>query len=339
MADKKQEELTAVFESEKIRTAKNWCVMFLEDGKMATGICQPGDFIPGVTYRFIGAWGEYNGIKQFNFRSFVQVKPHSRRGVILYLEKFAPGIGPSVANQLFDLYGEHCISVLKTDPVAVSKTTRLTVAQARRAADALRDIECVQETKIALLDLLSGRGFYSECIDLAIKKWGAAAPEKIKRDPFCLLWHKFPGAGFSRVDELYQQLGHPLDRLKRQVYCAVNTIEKDDSGSTWVDFEEIVRRIEDLVTGNVKPEKACKIAVKCGLLVREDRGGRTWFALRRIGQAEMHAANRVKDLLGEEWFVQQKTHSGITSTESQFQESQDTNLQQSAQPCPDVWDF
>jgi hypothetical protein len=301
----KPEELTAVFESERTRR-EGWCVIQLEGGVIANGNVAAGELVPGVTYRFIGKWTTWNNINQFKFTSFVQVAPHSRRGIILYLEKFAPGIGPATANRLVDLYGgENCIGVLKTDPERISRDTRLSLAQAKAAADSLIAIEGIQETKIELMELLDGSGLHSACVDLLIKKHGAKAAVKVKKDPFCLLWPvRMPGAGFSRVDTLYQKLGHPLDKMRRQMHCAVYAVDEDATGSTWVGFAAIESMINDKVTGNINPAKACRMAVRCGLLVREDRDGQPWFAIRRIGEAEVYTANRVQELLGDvsKWY-------------------------------------
>lgn len=304
----KPEELTAVFESERNRR-EDWCVIQLENRILANGKCQAGDLIPGVTYRFLGQWNVHPQYgRQFKFNSFVQSVPHSRRGIVLYLEKFAPGIGPATAHQLIDLYGEtSCVGIIKTDPARVAKDLRWTLAKAEKCSEALQAIEGIQETKIDLLDLFSGRGFYSECVDLAIKKWGVNAPTKIRNDPFCLLFPtRFPGAGFSRVDKLYQELGHDSDKIKRQVHCAVFVVDEDSTGSTWVPLSAIVRGIEGLVTGRIRAEKACRIAVRLGMLVQEDRDGQAWYAVRRIGEAEVYTAERVSKLIGEdaEWLQQ-----------------------------------
>lgn len=346
----KPEEMTAVFEQEMYRKPDtDWCIILVETGDEITGTVKAGELVQGVTYRFFGIWKETTRYgRQFQFRSFIQATPHSRRGVVAYLDKFAPHIGIRTANRLCDLYGANeCIGVLKSDPERVANDTKLTIQQARIAANALADIEGVQETKIELMDLFYKRGFSSKCIDLAIKLFGVLAPTKIKNDPWCMLVHHFPLAGFSRVDKLYQDLGHPSDRLKRQVYCAVHTVENDESGSTWVPFSLIERRIEYLVTGTLKPEKAVRIAVKCGLLLREDREGVGWFALRRLGQAEIDSAQSVRELLGEEWFQSQDIWKSEvrqpdcedTSTGHHCQELQTTNSTQSSEHLAEDWDF
>lgn len=335
------EELIAVYESER-RRKEDWCVIQLDTGELANGTAKPGELVPGVTYRFFGKWIDSQWGKQFRWTSYVQSTPHSRHGVVLYLAKYASGVGQVMANRLVDLYGESgAIGILKTDPVRVSQEAGLPLSKAKEAAELLIAIEGVQATKIELMELFDKTGLYANGIAQAMKLWGAKAPTKIKNDPFSLLWHRFPGAGFSRVDKLYQSLGHPSDRCKRQVYCAVDTVDKDDSGSIWVPFSVIERRINDLVTGNVNPEKACKIAVKVGLLHREDREGRAWFALRRLGDAERYTAQRIQLLLGDvsEWATQESIDSAVTSTETALMESRNINTQPLEVLFEEILDF
>lgn len=341
MANTAQEELTAVYESER-RRKDDWCVIQLNTGELANGTAKSGDLIPGVAYRFLGKWVDSQWGKQFRWTSYIQSTPCSRHGVVLYLAKYASGVGQVMANRLVDIYGEStAIGMLKSDPERVSREVGLPLAKAKEAATFLKEIEGVQQTKIELMELFDKTGLYAIGINLAIKLWGVRAPEKIKNDPFSLLWHRFPGAGFSRVDKLYQSLGHPSDRCKRQVYCAVDTVDKDDSGSTWIPFGEIERRINDLVTGNVKPEKACKIAVRCGLLRREDREGRAWFALRRIGDAETYTVERIKTLLGnaEQWSTQESTDCETTSTETLLVASPSISTQLFENRFEEILDF
>lgn len=340
MSQPKPEELIAVFESEH-RRRDDWCVILFDSGTLANGTAKPGEFIPGVSYKFIGRWEDRGWGNQFRFQSYVQAKPHSRRGVVLYLEKFAPGIGPTIANQLCDLYGvEECIGILKTDPDRVANDTRLTLDKAKKAAEALQKIEGVQSTKLELMELLDRSGIYSETIDKLIARDGAQAATRVKADPFSLLWPvRMPGAGFSRVDTLYQKLGHPSDGPERQIHCVVYAIEEDETGSTWVPFSWIEKYVSGLVTGNVTAIEAASKAIERGMIVRDDRDGQAWYAIARLGKAEVYAAEMVEKLLGDisEWL--ESTDCDNSSTETESMESNSINSRPSEKHCEAVLDF
>lgn len=338
----KPQELTAVVEHE-LKRRDDWCIIQIDDHTLIHGKCQPGDLIPGVTYRFVGYPEDKYGCR-YRFTSFIQAAPHSRRGIIRYLEKFAPNVGQATANRLIDLYGgEQCIAILKTDPERVARDTRLSITQARETSAALIAIEGIQETKIELMDLLEGSGLHSAAVDMAIKRDGAKAAIRIKTDPFSLLWPiRFPGAGFGRVDTLYQKLGHPSDKMKRQVFCAIDAIDRDESGSTWISFPTIERAINDKVTGNVRPQRALDIAVRIKQLAREDRGGLAYYAIRRIADAEIYTAQRVQELLGDpkEWQVSFDSISSADILRKQkLLTSALINSLQSVPHFEDAWDF
>jgi hypothetical protein len=276
----------------------------MDTGELANGTAPSGDLVPGVSYRFVGKWEDRGWGKQFRWFSYVQAKPHSRRGVILYLEKFAPGVGFSTANKLCDTYGIECIGILKTDPVRVANDGLLTLMKAQEAAEELQKIEGVQDTKLELMELLDKSGIFNTTIDILIKRDGAKAATRVKADPFSLLWPvRMPGAGFSRVDTLYQKLGHPSDGPERQIHCVVYAIEEDETGSTWVPFSWIEEYVSRLVTGNVTAVEACEKAIERGMIVRDDRDGQAWYAIARLGKAEVYASETVQKLLGDvsEW--------------------------------------
>lgn len=341
MAEQKNEELTAVFESEH-RRREDWCVILLDNGTLASGTAKPGELIPGVSYRFIGQWEDRGWGKQFKFKSYVQAKPHGRRGVVLYLEKFAPGIGPSIAQRLCDKYGpDECLGILKSDPERIASDGLLTLAKAKEASEELKRIEGVQDTKLELMELLDKSGIYSETIEKLIARDGAQAATRLKADPFSLLWPmRMPGAGFSRVDTLYQKLGHPSDGPERQIHCCVYAIEEDQTGSVWVSFSWIERYVSGLVTGNVTAHEACEKAIERGMIIRENRDGELWYAIKRIGEAEKQLAERAEKLLGDAstWQEESKS-SGNTLSEIESMESSPISSTQCAPHCVEILDF
>lgn len=257
---------------------------------------------PGLTYRFLGKsetdpkWGE-----QFAFKLAVEHIPATRQGVVEYLRRYAPGIGPSIAQQLCDAFTpEKAIAELKRDPIAASRAVRvgaLSVEKAREAAAALIAAEKFQETRIRLLELIANKGFGEKAIDGCIEQWGVCAPDVVRRDPFKLMVSGIFGAGFFRCDRLWHEFGLPLDRMRRQVMAAWDHMRSDMSGSTWHEKSAVIDNVKRLITGNSRPERAVAIAVRAGVLIQCEREGKLWLAERENAEAEEFVGTKLGELL------------------------------------------
>lgn len=298
----KREELTGIFESHRYFDAESrFLIGHLSSKECVLGNVGDRSLIPGVEYRFLGKWDGQEGVgygRQFKFETFVQAEPHTRRGVVEYLKKFAPGVGDVTAHKLCDLYGENkCLAVLKTNPKDVaSKIPHLGLAKAEEASKALVAQEKFQETRIDLMDLFAGRGFPGTLIDACISKWGIHAAIRVKKDPFCLLTDEMPGCGFKRVDTLYGELGNEPDRITRKVVCAWHAVREDRTGSVWVKWESLVAAMELLITNCSSVGNAIDIAVAGGWLSQEAIEGEVFLAEREQAVFESAISERLRVL-------------------------------------------
>lgn len=262
--------------------------------------------LPGLEYRIFGRWGEHpkHG-PQFEFRQFVKSEPHSRHGLIHYLRRYAPGIGPALSGRLFDRYGSDAVLILRTEPErAAAEIHGLRIDIAKDAAAALVPLAEFEETKIELTDLLAGRGFPHKLVDQCIKAFGILAPQRIKRDPFTLLVRGFSGCGFNRCDRLYMELGNDPTRLKRQMICAWHALKSDSSGNTWFPIrtavDAIVRNVGGV--GELRVKRALRLGQRSGWLrMRNDgpggKGGAWWVAEGRSGWNERVLAMCIGELM------------------------------------------
>lgn len=306
-----------IAEAVEVRPAKGrdtLSVSVAAESIVIIGNAPQGEFIPGLTYRFLGRWDEdrkdkYTGRveKQFKFAQFVKAEPHSRYGLVSYIAKYAPGIGPVIAGRLFDAFGSDAVKVLREYPekaVTVANfkgRTLLTLEKATEAADKLRSMGRMEDTKIELTGIFTGRGFPHTLVEQCIKVWGVLAPKRIARDPFSLLVRRLPGAGFARCDRLYNDLGLPPGRLKRQLICLWHAIRTDNNGNTWHPASHCKTALEQAVSG-------CKVnfvrAVKLGLRSRwlashRDAAGILWLAEFSKAENEQIVAERLAMLLHE----------------------------------------
>ena len=303
---KANETHTGTFQRVRWRSPENEgnrMIAMLEDGSTVLGTAQDGDLIPGITYQFYGNWSEHptHG-RQFNFRQFVVKEPHGRAGVIAYLERYATGVGPAVAARIWDSFGTESVATLRTNPesvVAIPAIGRyLSLENARLASFELREHAKLEDTRIELVNLFDGRGFPHALVEDCIGKWKIMAPNRVRRDPFSMLVNGFAGCGFARCDRLYQDLGLPLDRLKRQVVCLWHILHSDTSGSTWLPLNQAWDMLREKVSGTkLNKKKAVIMGCRAKWLARRtDPEGVMWLAEGARARSEAYIAARVVQL-------------------------------------------
>lgn len=255
------------------------------------GNAPENEFIIGQTYTLQGSWKlgkEFRGVRQreFHFTKFERQEPHSRIGLVHYLEKFCPGIGPTLAGRIFDKYQQEAVSKLRTSPAEVAENIpgiSLEVAQA--ASDELKKNVRFEETRIELNQLFAGKGFSRQLVTIVLKKWGVQAAARIRRDPFCLLVAGFPSAGFSRCDRLYIEQGKKLYRLKRLMLFIWHQVRESMEGHTWHDAKEIISKLrrdasvsdegrDSMLSADKRILKAIELGVRSGwLAIKKTTGG------------------------------------------------------------------
>jgi hypothetical protein len=137
-------------------------------------------------------------------------------------------------------------------------------------------------------------------IAACIAKWGARAPERVRRDPFALLIAGLPGCGFLRCDALYLSLGHNPARLKRQALCCWQALREfgDRGGDTWFVVERVAQELHRKLGDAARPKAAVRLGLRARWLARyRDREGKLWLAEARKAANEQRVAEAAKGLL------------------------------------------
>lgn len=235
------------------------------------GKAENGDPAKHMTYRFYGRWTNYTNQRtgdterQFHFKTFVKATPLGRAGVIKYLTA-APGIGPSIARQLWEKFESNAVKILREQPdVAAAAVERLSLAVAETAAAYLHKEKSLEDCTIATIDLLEGRGFPKSVAKKAISEFGNRAADIIRQNPYLLM--RFRGCGFKRADALYLDLGLPPAKLKRQALCAWHHLARNTEGHTWHYQQVVDVGLKQSIGGaEVRVGKAVQLATRAGLL-------------------------------------------------------------------------
>ncbi len=301
------EELTGVFgrvmwQAQSLDDGPRFLIATLEDGTSVKGEADPDSLVPGVPYRFYGKWGKKSAKfgQPFEFKQYVQQAPHSRFGVVQYLIKYAAGIGPVYAAQLWDAYSFDAVKMVRTDPDLVHRTCpQIPRSRLFDASEALRELAATEDVRIELTQLFDSRGFQQEkLIDLLIRKWGIHAPRRVRRDPFSLLVGRFPSCGFMRCDRLYTDLGLPPDRAKRLLMCIWRAFQESREGHTWHPMslcrQVVLQSISGIPSDRVDWQRAVKLGLRSGWLQHcKDEQGQHWVAVGKHAADESSLAGHI----------------------------------------------
>jgi exodeoxyribonuclease V alpha subunit len=272
----------------------------LFDGRAIRGtVDNPDELQAGGYYLFVGHWNEHPKYGwQFAFSGFATDIPRDADGSAAYLMRHCTGIGMTTANRLVEKYGGDAVRIVSEEPQRAVEDGLLRLPIALAAAQALREVcdPSLAEAHLELFRLLrsGGGGFPRGLINKCLKLWNKAAPERIRRDPFTLLVRELPGCGFLRCDRLYTSLGHPPDRLKRQMLAVWYEL-RQRGDDTWVSLDKALQAVRDRIGGTTaRPKRAVALGYRCGWLdYRSDERGGHWIAERGKARAEQIVAQRV----------------------------------------------
>lgn len=278
-----------------------YAILALHDGNTAKGTAGDLDQLTrGDTYRFLGRWDEDERYGHFfRFETFTKHEPATGPATIRYLTKNCDDIGEGRARKLWEAYGPETCQVIREQTDRVVADGLLSLEVATTAAATLTGISTYENTKLDLFGLFDGRGFPGALIDATIEKWGAKAPNRIRKNPFALLVNELPGCGFKRCDRLWIDLGCRRNALKRQMICGWNAVKTNTDGHTWLDAEKtFIDAIRTTISGEIDPIKALRLGIRSGWLARRrDHNNRLWLAEAEKAQAEREVAQHVRRLL------------------------------------------
>lgn len=272
-------------------------VGFLEDDTQLTG---PADPLPepGTTYRFFGQWKtspKYG--KQFQYSVFTNHVPLGRTAVITYLLRTlkGTGIGKKAIEKLWDLYQSDTVRILRTNPKRVSEESGIVLPRCHMAATRLEAHASKENTAVELIGLFAGRGFATGMVNQVMNKWKSLAPSLIRRDPFLLMTHGFPSAGFARCDALYTSLGLDPLKLKRQTICMWHLLKTRGTGDTWHPYFDACDSLRQKIGGvDVTPNRAIKLGKRAKWIeTRKDAAGIGWLADGTSARNERELAERI----------------------------------------------
>lgn len=250
-----------------------------------------------LAFRFVGRWDDHPKFgRQFRFDAAVLGSPVGKAGMVAYLTSLVDRVGEKRAGRLWELYGDRAADVLRDDPGRVVADQVLGEGEAASASASLQQHRGRERVLLEMLTLVAGRGFGRKLPEEAVKLWGDRAGERVRRNPYLLLLHDLPGAGWKRCDKLWLDLGHSPTHPKRQVLAAVAYLE-DGHGDTWHEAKKVAGAIAEACGPSADPKRSLRTAERWGKIAIRRKGDQRHVALAQNARAEEAVARKVKELL------------------------------------------
>ena len=157
-----------------------------------------------ISLNLDGTWESSKYGLQLKINTCISILPKTEEGIIAFLSSgVLPYIKKKMAVRLYQTFGNDVFSVLENKPEAFLKVRGIT----EKKLKAIQEAYTVNYGYQDLLMLLQPAGVSVSKIKKIVDKFGAAATEKVKNNPYVLF--TINGFGFKTVDEIAQKTHTP----------------------------------------------------------------------------------------------------------------------------------
>lgn len=172
--------------------------------------------------------------------------PEQQGDLVKYLGSgLIKGIGPKLAEQIVNHFGEKCQDILLSTPERLIEVEGIGEQKAQNIASAFAQGGAIR----AIAQFLIGHGISPHLAQRILERYGVKAVERLQADPY-ILARDLKGVGFRKADTIAtQQLGIPLDspmRAKAAILYALDEASRSD-GHCYLTRSEVVAACHKLV--------------------------------------------------------------------------------------------
>ena len=182
----------------------------------AVGYCLP--LSDKIRYDMQGQWTKNSKFGlQFKVENYSEVIEPSREGIIGYLSSGQiKGIGPKIAERIYDVFGDEALDILDKDPKKLLSISGITEGKLEKICESYMMNRGARD----VIAFLSPYGITANKAIRFYKEYGNRAIETVKDHPYKLC--EISGIGFLTADKIalvgIHQLGVPLaERLRAEL--------------------------------------------------------------------------------------------------------------------------
>lgn len=175
----------------------------------AVGYCLP--VANNLRYEMQGHWSKHqNHGLQFEVESYDEVLIPTKEGIIAYLSSGQiKGIGPKVAERIYDAFGLHALDVLDKDPERMLSISGISEAKLKKICDSYLANRKARD----VVAFLSPHGITPNRAVKLYKEYGDQTIDIVKNHPYQLC--EMAGIGFMTADKIAMSMGFDLLSTER----------------------------------------------------------------------------------------------------------------------------
>ncbi len=236
--------------------------------------------------------------KQFEAKNYEKSLPAEEGDILRYLSSGAvKGIGPKTAQKIVEKFGTDSFSVIAEKPDWLCDIPGITPKKAAKISDSFKAISGARAV------MMFCRDYFTPQTSMKIyKKWGGAAVDKIRNNPYKLC-ESFQGISFSRADAIAMGMGMDPHSDERIQHAAVYVLRAESmrSGHTCIPIDELKRCVCDLLydgdqtemerISSVFEDSLAKLS-----LIPVKKGGVRYIYEPRTYTAELYIAEKLKKI-------------------------------------------
>ncbi len=157
----------------------------------------------GESITVMGHWEVHQNYgRQLHIDYYEKEIPAGRDAMLKYLASGAvKGIGPATAKKIVEVFGDDTFEVLEKNPEFLAQINGISMKKAKEIGENFEAQFGMRNTM-----MFASRFFGSAVAVKIYKKWGCAAEDVIRRNPY-LLCEEIEGIGFERADKVALELG------------------------------------------------------------------------------------------------------------------------------------
>lgn len=249
----------------------------------------------GETVTVSGRWTYHSSFgRQFKAEHYEKKLPTSRDTILSYLSSGAvAGIGPVLAQRIVDKFDTDSLDVLENHPDWLADVNGITAKKALKMSESYKE-QFGMRGVMMFFD-----GFFGPSTAVKVyKKWGAAAVDVIRANPF-LLCEQIDGIGFERADRLAQNLGIDRNspfRLSSGIKYTLS-VEMGRSGNCYLPLPQLLRKAGEFLhaDGEKISDTVATLTMK-GELIAVKFGEETAIYLDYVYASERYCADKLFEI-------------------------------------------
>lgn len=270
-----------------------YCVLMLNTGDDLVTVV--GNFIDVDEGESLTVTGEYTNHtkygEQFKAVMFERSLPQTTEAILKYLASGAiKGIKAVTAKRIVDEFGEETLNVIENEPERLTAVKGISKKTAKKISEDFRAAYAVRQLMNYMKELVLPVSYGVK----AWQRWGEAAAEMIKRDPYmlCSFGIDLP---FAKADEIALKMNIPADSMNRIKAGIDHVLSKNaEAGHTCLPLDKLIKKCTELLS--VSPEQLKTVLderIEDEMLFCYNKRNRPFVMLRDYYKAESYIARRL----------------------------------------------